>query len=122
MSSDVRITIDSVLDENHVRVLISTDGKTEKAIVMEKTAVKQLLSSKRLKRRIEGEVFSMKDPEKSVATYLRSRVPSGILREIPSEQRQKLKKLKKPESLTSTKRKRRIRGLQEKLRERMGGT
>ncbi len=120
MSSDVRITIDSVLDKNRVRVLVSTDGKTEKSIIMDKVAVKQLLKSTKLKRRIEGEVYSLKDQERSVAGFLKITPSSRLLREIPPEQRQKIKKLKKPQKVTPTKQMH-IRSLQRKLRERMGG-
>lgn len=79
-----RLYVDSVLDRDHVRVLISTDGKTETAIIMEKKALEKLLRGKkefwrqfkvrdiaerrtkteeRLIRKIEGEVVTFPESE-----------------------------------------------------------
>lgn len=79
-----RIYVDSVLDRDHVRVLISTDGKTETPIIMEKKALEKLLRGKKdfwktfnvrnieekktlpvtkLKRKIEGEVVTFPESE-----------------------------------------------------------
>ena len=41
-----RIYIDSVLDRDTVRVLISTDGKTETPVIMEMAALEKLLEEK----------------------------------------------------------------------------
>lgn len=72
-----RIYIDSVLDRDTVRVLISTDGKTETPVIMEMAALEKLLEEKNefwrtvevrrkgqtrklrvLKRDIEGEAIT----------------------------------------------------------------
>jgi hypothetical protein len=77
-----RIYVDSVLDRDHVRVLISTDGKTETAIILEKEALEKLLRDKEdfwesvdirrkgetkrvriLKRKIEGEAITFPESE-----------------------------------------------------------
>jgi len=42
-----RIYVDSVLDRDHVRVLISTDGKTEEPIIMKRKALEKLLRGKK---------------------------------------------------------------------------
>ena len=42
-----RITVDSVIDKKHVRVLISTDGKTEKPVIMEMDALKELVKDRK---------------------------------------------------------------------------
>ncbi|MFX1580209.1 MAG: hypothetical protein ACFFBJ_11215 [Promethearchaeota archaeon] len=115
-----RIYVDSVLDRDHVRVLISTDGKTETAIVMEKEALEKLLRDKEdfwesvnirrkgetkrvkmLKRKIEGEVVTFPENEtpffeKLVKDYQR---PPKLLDEklVKKVKKQRIKDgLKKP--------------------------
>ena len=115
-----RIYVDSVLDRDHVRVLISTDGKTETAIVMEKEALEKLLRDKEdfwesvdirrkgetkrvkmLKRKIEGEVVTFPESEtpffeKLVKDYQR---PPKLLDEklVKKVKKQRIKDgLKKP--------------------------
>lgn len=117
LAQKVRITIDSVLDKDRVRVLISTDGKREKSVIMEKTALAKLLQVEKLERKIEGDVYTIEDRgaafegviHRPDVTRLRaSEIPDAVLR------------LRRPKSATGAKRTR-IRNLQKTLRRRMGG-
>lgn len=125
-----RITIDSVLDRDHVRVLISTDGKTEKPVVMEKAALEELLTDRkelwtkdrngkdRLIRDIEGEVVSFDQTDTPFFTELSSAVRPREIRRI--SRRDIRRDLKTPKRETEVQR-REIRKIHEKLRKRMGG-
>lgn len=117
LPQEVRITVDSMLDENRVRVLISTDGKKERPVIMEKKALAKLLQVEKLERKMEGDVFTIEDRTASIEG-LAPRVGVDRLREddIPAT----LLRLKKPTSATGAKRTR-IRKLQKTLRRRMGG-
>jgi siroheme synthase (precorrin-2 oxidase/ferrochelatase) len=125
-----RITIDSVLDRDNVRVLISTDGKTETPVVMEKEALKELLKDRkelwtknregkdRLIRDIEGEVVSFEQTDTpffiEISTIVRPR-------EVRKIRRRDIRRgLRTPKRETEGRRKK-IRKIQEKLRKRMGG-
>lgn len=126
-----RITVDSVLDKDHVRVLISTDGKTEKPMIMEKKALEELLKERKdlwekdkegkdkLVRHIESEVVSFTDTDTAFFDELTKKVRR---RDIKKIRRDDIKRgLKKPERLTGTRRGVILRR-QKKLRERMEGT
>jgi siroheme synthase (precorrin-2 oxidase/ferrochelatase) len=125
-----RITIDSVLDRDNVRVLISTDGKTETPVVMEKEALKELLKDRkelwtknregkdRLIRDIEGEVVSFEQTDTpffiEISTIVRPR-------EVRKIRRRDIRRgLRTPKRETEGRRKK-IRKIEEKLRKRMGG-
>ncbi|MCK4567185.1 MAG: hypothetical protein KAU48_07740, partial [Candidatus Thorarchaeota archaeon] len=41
-----RVYVDSVVDNKHVRVLISTDGRTEKPLIIEKEALEIMVESR----------------------------------------------------------------------------
>ena len=130
--TETRITVDSVIDKDHVRVLISTDGKTEKPVIMEKKALKELVKGTKeffdkdkkdeLKRDLEGEVATFKERGTSVAPprvhtfFVRREKKTIRARDV----RRDLTGLKKPKSLTKT-RLSNIRRKQKKLRKRMEG-
>ncbi|MFW9835518.1 MAG: hypothetical protein ACFFEK_16065 [Candidatus Thorarchaeota archaeon] len=125
-----RITIDSVLDRDNVRVLISTDGKTEKPVVMEKEALKELLKDRkelwtkdregkdRLIRDIEGEVVSFEQTDTPFFTEISAAFRPREMRKI--RRRDIRRDLRTPKRETEDRRKK-IRKIQDKLRKRMGG-
>ncbi|MHA2302156.1 MAG: hypothetical protein ACXACD_14515 [Candidatus Thorarchaeota archaeon] len=107
-----RIYVDSVIDKDHVRVLISTDGKTETPVIMEKKALEKLLKDKkdlwrkvklkdkeerRLKRNIEGEAVTFPEADtpffKQLVTRFRRPPRLTDERRVPPDER-RVKRIK----------------------------
>ena len=118
MASNVRLTIDSILDKDRVRILISTDQRTEKDFVVTKSDLNRLLKE-RIEKYAEGLVFIFDDRENRVPKFL-----EGIdaLKTIPDEFRRipPIPKIENIEDVTIQKHKR-IQDLLAKLRQRMEG-
>ena len=134
-----RIYVDSVLDKEHVRVLISTDGKTEKPLILDKDAFEVLVKDekefwkdvtrgrrtiRKLRRDIEGEVITFPDSETPFFKDLEEtfkRPPrlmdEGRVRKVRKENLQR--QFKKPTRATG-KLQKKLRDRRERIRKRTG--
>ena len=134
-----RIYVDSVIDKDHVRVLISTDGKTEKPLILEKKAFEELVKDekdfwkevtkgrrtiRKLRRDIEGEVVTFPDTETPFFKDLTKSFERPP-REIDEHRVRRVKRsnitreLKRPTRATGQLR-RKLHDRQERLRKRTG--
>lgn len=60
--SKVRLYIDSVIDRNRLRILISTENHIEEAYILTRSTLRRLLSLKRIPRYAESLVFHFEVP------------------------------------------------------------
>ena len=67
---NIRLCIDSMLDSERVRILVSTDGKTEKPFIVEKKNLARLLKIKKIPRDAESNVYEFEDVEGKTIAYL----------------------------------------------------
>jgi len=128
---NIRLCIDSILDSERVRILVSTDGKRETPFVVTKTNLARLLRKKAIPRDAESKVYEVEDIEGKTMAYLKkidiSKGPSvqtikafvgaerkfSLLPELPEKDRYteikslvKAPRLKKPKNITSSQKKR----------------
>lgn len=66
MGTDIRLHIDSVIDKDRLRVLISTKDEIDEMLILDRSEVRHVLGIKRLPTRPEGMVFhfTVTDPQR----------------------------------------------------------
>ena len=67
---NIRLCIDSILDTERVRILVSTDGKTEKPLIVAKKNLARLLKIRKIPRDAESNVYELEDIESKTMAYL----------------------------------------------------
>ena len=120
MPAIVRIFIDSVLDRERVRVLISSKEHKEEAHIITKKALARLLSRRTLTKRPEGQVYTIDAPWNKIVAFLNAADVSKIkIKDIPKKP-PAAPIVPKSRDITDSERKR-IREIHRRMRKRGGG-
>jgi hypothetical protein len=66
LGTNIRLNIDSVIDKDRLRILISTENEIDEMLILDRSNVRHILGIKRLPTRPEGMVFllTVRDPQR----------------------------------------------------------